>query len=558
MPLRSVALTARGQACASSHSFTSRRRRSNSVRCPSLGSIRASTPGNAGCEPATVRDRHEAVVVAVEQQHGPVDRADVEAPRLRRTRGRRRASRRCPARGRAGLRRAGTPRTHRSGPRGRPARAASPSPARALPAVPPGCPRASVSRYGRSAASPSSVLPNSTWFSSPIPASQSRPSASTRRHRGEARDGDESLVAESGAGEHVRAAAGDAPAREPVEPEGVGDRRRRRPRSRRSGDPACRVESPYPDGRSRAAGFPVRARARRGPRRGSPTAGVPWCIRIGKPAGSPPSWRQSVRPSGVSSVCTAGSLRPSLLCVAMSTRSIRVVRVSLLVAIVAWFFSPPDWRYAVPLWLPFVVALALEVEFAVGGVVQLGRQLPRERGRGPQRADLERFGWEGEPPDDEDPEFWTSPPVPRPRELVAAPRSPSRSPCSASSALVAWGISLRRGWNSLDHSTQVRVEHVLSQQASRIAGHHATVTCDTAGPSRRRGAGGRRTGRGRGPKRLADAGDLLPAVPSDRSRTTRTCSARPAARSPCSPTSRGTCTVSPTRASPTVTASSPG
>jgi hypothetical protein len=164
----------------------------------------------------------------------------------------------------------------------------------------------------------------------------------------------------------------------------------------------------------------------------------------------------------------------------MSTRSIRVVRVSLLLAVVAWFFSPPDWRYAVPLWLPFVVALGLEVEFAVGGWARRGRRVSRERGRGPQGVDLERFGWEGEPPDDEDPAFWTSPPVPRRRSSW-----PYRLAISLAVlgfvALVAWGISIRRGWNSLDHSTQARIEHVLSQQASLIAGHPATVTCDTAG-----------------------------------------------------------------------------
>jgi hypothetical protein len=164
----------------------------------------------------------------------------------------------------------------------------------------------------------------------------------------------------------------------------------------------------------------------------------------------------------------------------MSSRSIRVVRVSLLLVIVAWFFSPPDWRYAVPLWLPFVVALALEVEFAVGGLRQLGRQVPRERGRGPQQADIERFGWEGEPPDDEDPEFWTSPAVPRRRTSLLARLAVSVAVLGFV-ALVAWGISVRRGWNSLDHSTQVQVERILSREASRIAGRPASVHCDTAG-----------------------------------------------------------------------------
>jgi hypothetical protein len=48
-------------------------------------------------------------------------------------------------------------------------------------------------------------------------------------------------------------------------------------------------------------------------------------------------------------------------------------------------------------------------------------------------------------------------------------------------ALVAWGIGLRRGWSSLDTSTRAGVEHVLSQQAARIAGHPARVHCDSAG-----------------------------------------------------------------------------
>jgi hypothetical protein len=48
-------------------------------------------------------------------------------------------------------------------------------------------------------------------------------------------------------------------------------------------------------------------------------------------------------------------------------------------------------------------------------------------------------------------------------------------------ALVAWGISVRRGWSSLDHATQTHVEHVLSREATRIAGHAAQVHCDTGG-----------------------------------------------------------------------------
>ena len=75
----------------------------------------------------------------------------------------------------------------------------------------------------------------------------------------------------------------------------------------------------------------------------------------------------------------------------------------LLALLVAWLFSPAQWRYAVPLWLPFVLALGLELQFFVGGLT--APREPAERGRGPQSTDLQEFGWEGEPPEDDDPEF---------------------------------------------------------------------------------------------------------------------------------------------------------
>ncbi len=164
----------------------------------------------------------------------------------------------------------------------------------------------------------------------------------------------------------------------------------------------------------------------------------------------------------------------------MSSRTIGTVRVILLVAIVGWFFSPPDWRYAVPLWLPFVAAVALELEFAVSGWRRHARGAPRERRRAPQQADLERFGWLGEVPDEDDPEFWSSSPVPRLRSSTLR-RVVTSLAVLACVALVAWAISVRRGWSALDHRTQVRIEHVLSLQAGRIAGHSVHVRCDTAG-----------------------------------------------------------------------------
>ena len=102
MPFRTPALTAPVSCATSSQSFTSRMRRSISVRWPSPASIRASTPGMRAASHRPCDTGHETIVLAVQQEHRPVDRADVEAPRPQRTRGRRRASRRRRARARGG------------------------------------------------------------------------------------------------------------------------------------------------------------------------------------------------------------------------------------------------------------------------------------------------------------------------------------------------------------------------------------------------------------------------------------------------------------------------
>ena len=153
-------------------------------------------------------------------------------------------------------------------------------------------------------------------------------------------------------------------------------------------------------------------------------------------------------------------------------------RLVLLALLVAWLFSPPAWRYAIPLWLPFAIALGLELQFFVSGLAS--RTEPAARGRAPQPADIERFGWEGEPPEEDDPEFWHSPPVPRERRH-AARRLLGPVLVLAAVALVVWAVSVRRGWESLDSSTQARVERTLTGEARKIAGHPVTVICDTSG-----------------------------------------------------------------------------
>jgi hypothetical protein len=153
-------------------------------------------------------------------------------------------------------------------------------------------------------------------------------------------------------------------------------------------------------------------------------------------------------------------------------------RLLLLALLVAWLFSPPSWRYAVPLWLPFVLAAGLELQFFVTGLVAGGS--PAARGRAPQEADLQRFGWEDEPPEEDDPAFWTSPPVPRVRRRVWS-RLLGPALLLAAVGLIVWGVSVQRGWSALDSATHARVQRELSREARSIAGHPAQVICDTSG-----------------------------------------------------------------------------
>jgi hypothetical protein len=167
-------------------------------------------------------------------------------------------------------------------------------------------------------------------------------------------------------------------------------------------------------------------------------------------------------------------------------RLLRLLRLLLLCLLVLWFLAPPQWRYAVPLWLPFGAALMLELQFFVGGL-RKGRRsdglTKSVRSRGPQRRDIDEFGWGGnEPPEEEDPAFWQSQPVPRRRgERTLLRRLVEPAIVFAAIALAVWAIGAGRGWSSLDNRTQAKFERVLSRAAQLIAQHSARVRCDSSG-----------------------------------------------------------------------------
>jgi hypothetical protein len=167
-----------------------------------------------------------------------------------------------------------------------------------------------------------------------------------------------------------------------------------------------------------------------------------------------------------------------------SARRLRRLRLALLALLVLWFVSPPEWRYLVPLWLPFLVALGLEVQFFVGGIRGGRSPVAEPRNRGPQPRDLDELGWSttAEAPDEESEEFWHSAPAPRrPR-----PRPNARSILEAGAVLavvaaVVLYVGSQRGWSSVSHAKQARTERLLSREATTIATHPARVTCDTSG-----------------------------------------------------------------------------
>jgi len=190
----------------------------------------------------------------------------------------------------------------------------------------------------------------------------------------------------------------------------------------------------------------------------------------------------------------------------------RHLRVAALLLILAWFVLP-ELQNAIPIWIPFVGIVVLELHFVIAGLRE-GPPRSSRLGREPQAADLSDFGGEewlepvlvridgrdvwlpatgkseaelfeliekarerlrrGEPAVD--------PPVARPR--LAGRRLLAR--LEGVAVVAAAGLALfvllpERGWNGLGRDEQLRTEGLLSRSAAAIAGHEADVRCDAAG-----------------------------------------------------------------------------
>jgi hypothetical protein len=163
-------------------------------------------------------------------------------------------------------------------------------------------------------------------------------------------------------------------------------------------------------------------------------------------------------------------------------RLFRRLRVGVLALVVGYFFLPYEVQAVIPVWLVFLLAVGLEVQFFAGGWLQARQGEPRGPvDRGPQPRDIEELGtrydeWE---PITMFPSDWYSKPVEAARpywryvaEAVGA---------LAIVAVILYFAARPSGWDAVSAENQARAEAVFSREASQIAGHPAQVTCDESG-----------------------------------------------------------------------------
>jgi hypothetical protein len=178
-----------------------------------------------------------------------------------------------------------------------------------------------------------------------------------------------------------------------------------------------------------------------------------------------------------------------------------LLRMGLVAFVLAWILGPSAIRSAVPIWIVFLVALGLEVQFLVSALRSSAVRTPDRR---PQEIDRDRYGFEREADElvvveDGEEEVWLAlsdepdvdlvdedeaadeedvlPLEPRP---FLAPLRRFLVGLGVIGVLVAaiWFVESRTGWDSLDRDTRDAAVERFSGEASRIAGKDVTIYCD--------------------------------------------------------------------------------
>ena len=178
-------------------------------------------------------------------------------------------------------------------------------------------------------------------------------------------------------------------------------------------------------------------------------------------------------------------------------------RVALVVLVIAWLFDVLGLRSLLPIWIPFVVAAALELELFLRGV-RAPRTVDR-RGRLPQDVDRDELGYGDDDAElllvrDDEGEVW----VPYRGEseeeleaLIAEAREREEpgivvrrrplvrllSGLALIAALVAVVVVVERrsGWNGVDEEAKAEATARFSTEASRLVGRPVRIRCDDAG-----------------------------------------------------------------------------
>jgi hypothetical protein len=186
-----------------------------------------------------------------------------------------------------------------------------------------------------------------------------------------------------------------------------------------------------------------------------------------------------------------------------------VLRVALAAFVLAWLFGPAVLRSSVPVWLPFLIALGLELQFLLVGWRPTAVARPD---RLPQAIDRERYGYPDETDElllvrDGDEELLipysgetgeeVDALIAEAREQVRAssgsPTAPDPRPgrpvrrflvglcvLGALGAIV-WLAERQAGWDGLDADTRAEAASRFSAEASRVAQHPVTIRCDESG-----------------------------------------------------------------------------
>ncbi len=164
------------------------------------------------------------------------------------------------------------------------------------------------------------------------------------------------------------------------------------------------------------------------------------------------------------------------------------LRTALVIFVLAWILGPYALRSAVPIWIPFLIALGLELNFLVAALRPARARSPD---RAPQPVDHERYGYDrraGEPEneldevlDDED-ELYD-------RAVLEGEAVADRRRLSvrrflvgigviSALALIVWFVESRTGWDALSGDTRAEAVARFSEEASRIAEKPVTIRCD--------------------------------------------------------------------------------